>query len=200
MTRRGMNTDFLTPEELEQYGVQDAARRNILVHKTCVILDFAHIEFGSNVRIDPYCVITCKQLKLGDYIHIGSGCTLSGDARIRIGDFGGISNHSLIFTSSDDYSGRSLTNPTVPVKFTNVHTDEVSVGRHAILGARTIVLPGSNIPEGASTGAGTLVKGSLDPWMIYAGSPAVAIKPRVKDCLSLEAELRASQIVQSSLE
>lgn len=189
----GLNTSFLSPEELEQYGVKDAAQRRILVHRTCVILDFSSIFFGTNVRIDPYCVITCKSLKLGDYVHVSSACAFSGGANITVGDFSAISHQSLIFTSSDDYSGRALSNPMVPNEYSNVHTADVSISRHVILGARTTVLPGLSIGEGAATGAGTLVRRNLDPWMIYVGAPASPMKEREKDCLMLEKELRTAQ-------
>ena len=55
--------------------------RNILVHRTCVILDFARIRFGRNIRIDPFCIITCAELHLGDYIHIGADGTFGGTAQ-----------------------------------------------------------------------------------------------------------------------
>ena len=190
MARKSLNAGFLTSSELNALGVENAAQRNILIHKTCVVLDFDRLRIGSNVRIDPFCVITCKQLTLGSYIHVGSGCSFSGSARIEIEDFSTLSHHCMVFSSSDDYSGRSMTNPMVPAEYTDVHTEDVSVRRHTILGARSILLPGATVKEGASTGAGTLVKGTLDPWTIYTGSPAKPLKPRSRQCLALEKKMR----------
>ncbi|APG45519.1 acyltransferase [Phaeobacter porticola] len=197
MARRSLNSGFLTPEALATLGVENSAERNILIHSTCVVLDFDCIRFGSNIRIDPYCTLTCKDLKLGNFIHIAGGSTLSGAGRITIDDFAGISNHCLIFSSSDDYSGAALTNPTVPSKFTNVRTEDIHIHKHVILGARSVVLPGAQLREGASVGANTLVKRELAPWTVYAGVPAVAIRPRKQDCLRLEAELRAELAEQN---
>jgi galactoside O-acetyltransferase len=189
--RESLNADFLSPQELEQKGVSDAASRNILIHRTCVVLDFARIRFGRNIRIDPFCIITCAELHLGDYIHIAAGVTFTGRGAIRMGDFSAISNQSLIYSSNDDYSGEHLTNPTVPARYTNVTSADVAFGPHALLGARCTVLPGAEIAEGVSVGVGSLIKGRLDPWTIYAGVPARPLRERSRACLALEAKLRA---------
>jgi dTDP-4-amino-4,6-dideoxy-D-glucose acyltransferase len=191
--RHSLNADFLSPDELAQKGVADAADRNILIHRTCVILDFARIRFGRNIRIDPFCIITCAELHLGDYIHIGAGSALSGRCRIVLADYSTLSHQCLIFTSSDDYSGVAMANPTVPARYTNVTSADVNVGRHALLGARCTVLPGAEISEGVSVGVGSLIKGRLDPWTIYAGVPAKPLRERSRACLALEEQLRAEE-------
>lgn len=189
--RHGLNSEFLSPEELAEKGVPDAAARNILVHRTCVIVDFARIRFGSNVRIDPYCIITCAELHLGDFIHIAAGVSFTGRGVIRMADFSAISNQSLIYSSNDDYSGEYLTNPMVPERFTNVTSADISFGGHSLLGARCTVLPGADIAEGVSVGVGSLIKSRLEPWTIYAGVPAKALRDRSRRCLSLEKQLQA---------
>lgn len=192
--RHGLNSDFLSVEELAQKGVPDAGARNILVHRSCVILDFARIRFGRNIRIDPFCVITCAELYLGDYIHIGAGSSLSGGCKVQLGDFTTLSHQCLVFTSSDDYSGEALANPTVPERFTNVSSADINFGPHALLGARCTVLPGAEIAEGVSVGVGSLIKGPLDPWTIYAGVPAKPLRERSRACLAHEAQLRAEAV------
>ena len=91
-----------------------------------------------------------------------------------------------------------MANPMVPPRFTNVHVEDVYLGSHVILGARTTVLPGSKVGEGACTGAGSLVKGNLAPWTLHAGVPATPIRERKRDCLILEAELLASTSAQQN--
>lgn len=191
--RHSLNAGFLSPEELADKGVPDAAERNILIHSTCVIVDFARISLSRNVRIDPYCVMTCARLELGRNIHVSSGVSFSGGGTVRLGDFSTISNQCLIFTSSDDYSGAFMANPTVPSRFTAVDTRDVTFGRHALLGARCTVLPGAVIGEGTSVGVGALIKGRLEDWTIYVGSPARPLRARSRGLLALEAELHAEE-------
>ena len=63
---------------------------------------------------------------------------------------------------------------------------EVSVRRHVIIGAGSIIFPGVDVAEGCSVGAMSLVHKSTEPWGIYLGNPARRIKDRKKDLLELE--------------
>lgn len=193
MTAHRLNANFLSPEQLEAFGVPNADKRNILIHSTAIIVDFAEIQLGDNIRIDPYVVISCRKLVLGNHIHIATACGIFGSATIRIGDFSGISGHTLIYSSTDDFSGKSLTGPTVPSEFLQVEDSEVELGRHCLVGAQSILLPGSNLDDGAAVGSASLVKGALPAWTISAGVPAKPIKDRARDCLDLEIALRNSK-------
>ena len=66
---------------------------------------------------------------------------------------------------------------------------KVYIGKHAILGTGTTVLPGGELGEGSVSGANSLVKKPLEPWGIYAGSPCKKIKDRSKKCLKLGKEI-----------
>jgi len=65
-----------------------------------------------------------------------------------MGDFSGLSAGCRIVTGSDDFLGGGLTNPTVPVEYTNVKKSFVCIERHAILGTNVVILPGVTIGEG----------------------------------------------------
>lgn len=193
MTSRRLNAEFLTPAQLEEFGVENAAARQILIHSTAVIVNFDHIRFGRNIRIDPYAVLSCADLQFGDNIHVATGVGIFGAAAVRFEDFSNISAHSLVYSSNDDYSGAAMIGPTLPKAYTNVTSAPVRIGRHAIIGARSMVLPGSVVHEGAATGAGTLIKGELPPWTISVGAPARVVRQRLKDCLDLEARFLAER-------
>ena len=189
MTAHSLNAGFLSAGDLDALGVRDAKKRNIRIHSTAVIVNFDNIHFGENIRIDPYVVISCSNLIVGNHVHIATGCGFFGSASITMGDFSGISAHGLIYSTSDDYSGRSLTNPTVPTEFLETIHDDVVIGRHCIIGARATILPGCILGEGAAVGSAALVLGALPPWTISVGIPAKPIKPRARDCLEREVAL-----------
>jgi putative colanic acid biosynthesis acetyltransferase WcaF len=54
------------------------------------------------------------------------------------------------------------------------------VGAYSWICARASVLPGINIGEGAVLGLGAVATRDLEPWAVYAGSPAVKVKERAR--------------------
>jgi galactoside O-acetyltransferase len=96
-----------------------------------------------------------------------------------------------VFTGNDDYGGSCLTGPTVPAPFRIPVRSRVHIGKHVVVGANSVILPGVVLGEGVVVGAQSLVKESCEPWTVYAGTPARAIRPRPKEkILELEAALR----------
>lgn len=111
---------------------------------------------------------------------------LSAGAGITLHDFSGLSQGVKIYSKTDDYSGKYLTNPTVDADYTGVSSGEVTLGRHVIIGSGTVILPKVTIGEGASVGALSLVTKSLPEWGMYFGAPAKKIKDRKKKLLEVE--------------
>lgn len=182
------NVGFFTEHELSGFGFKKLGR-NISIAKNCTIIGLHNISIGDNVRIDGYSTIVAAGdgfLNLGSFIHIGSYSLLSAGAGITMNDFSGISQGVRIYSKTDDYSGEHLTNPTVPARYTGVKFGKVVLGRHAIIGSGTVILPNVTIGEGSSVGAQSLVTKNLAEWGVYFGSPAKRIKNRKKNLLDLE--------------
>lgn len=122
-------------------------------------------------------------------MHIAPLCLVAGgEMGILMDDFSGLAYHVQIFSQSDDYTGRTLTNPTIPAKYKLEKKKAVCIGRHVIIGAGSMVFPGVNIAEGCAVGAMSLVNKSTEPWGVYLGNPARRVKSRKKDLLELENE------------
>jgi acetyltransferase-like isoleucine patch superfamily enzyme len=150
-------------------------------------LDKSHLmSIGHRSRIDDFCAIS-GYVTIGSNVHIAvhSSITASLD-EIVLSDFSGLAFSCHVFSSSDDYSGESLTNPTIPIAYKSVKSSPVFLGRHVILGAGTIVFPGTTIGDGCSFGAGSVVNRNAEPWGVYVGIPARRIKERSKNLLTLE--------------
>jgi serine acetyltransferase len=189
-----INGRFLNEDELRTIGVRDVGQ-NVAVHETCVLVGLETLRLGSNVRIDPFCVVSTigGWAEIGDFVHVGSHCVIAAGAGVRLEDFAGLSAGVRIFSRSDDYSGDFLTNPTVPPQFTAPPpAGPVHLGRHVIVGAGATLLPEVHIGEGAAIGAGALVNRSLAPWGVYAGAPARRIRERSRKLLDYEAQLKAA--------
>jgi len=181
---------FLSEEKLKSLGLASCGK-NVLISEKSSIYNAGKIKIGNNVRIDDFCVISAGHggIELGNYVHIAVYVSILGAGKIRISDFVGCSARVAIYSSNDDYSGKYLTNPTVPVKYTNVEHKDVVIEKHVLVGAGSIILPGVTISEGASVGALSLVNQDLASYNIYAGSPIRKIKERSRDLLEKEREL-----------
>jgi acetyltransferase-like isoleucine patch superfamily enzyme len=176
---------YLTEIELQKFGFKTLGK-NVKISDKASVYNPEKIEIGDHSRIDDFCVISGK-IKLGRYVHIAPFCLVAGgDKGIQMDDFSGLAYQVQIFSQSDDYTGRSLTNPTVPSKYKKETKRFVHLAKHVIVGAGSIVFPGVYLAEGCSVGAMTLVSKSTEPWGIYVGNPAKRVKERKKTLLDLE--------------
>lgn len=176
---------YYTEDDLIEMGFKHVGK-NVKVSKKASIYNHEDIILGDNCRIDDFCVLSGK-IKLGRNVHIAVFCNLAGgEEGIEMEDFSGLAYFCNVFTRSDDYSGGTLTNPTVPNEYKNVTKAPVHIGRHVIVGTFSTIFPGVDVREGCSIGAYSLVTKSTKPWTIYFGIPAKPIKERKKDLLILE--------------
>ena len=183
---------FLNHTELQEFGFRSLGR-NVRVSTRAAIYNPELISLGDNSRIDDFCVVA-GNVTLGRNVHIAVFCNLAGGkAGIHMDDFSGLAYGCHIIAQSDDYSGNTMTNPTVPMEYKSEVVAPVKIGRHAILGTTSVVLPGVEIGEGAASGAGTIFNRSVEPWTIYVGAPARKIKARKRALLQFEDRYIASE-------
>ena len=184
------NQGYFESEELCKFGFKNVGY-NVKIAKNATIIGLNNISLGSNIRIDSSVVIVAYSgtLTLGNYIHIGSGCYLGCSGGVTLSDFSGLSQGVHIYSASDDYTGVSLTNPTIPHTYLKVKAAPVILGKHVIVGSGCVILPGVIIGEGSCVGALSLVTKVLGEWGVYFGAPAKKIKGRSKTILKLEQEL-----------
>jgi len=182
---------FYKSSELKTCGFKSVGK-NVQIHNSLIIHGFENISIGDNVRIDPFVnIIASDVIEIGSYVHIGAFSLLSASNPIIMEDFAGLSQGVKIYTHSADYSGESLTNPTVPKIYKQTSdAGSVILRKHVIIGAGAVILPNLEVGTGCSVGALSLVNKSLHPWGVYAGIPARHIKNRSKKLLQLESKLK----------
>ncbi len=183
---------FLKKEDIEKIGFKKVGD-NVLISDKAVFYYPELIEIGNNVRIDDFCILSGKII-FHDYIHIGAySHILSGrNSVIEFNDFSAMSFNSTVFTKTDDYLGEYICSPMVPDKYRRITEKSVIFGRHANIGAGTIVFPGADISEGVAVGAMSLIVRKTKAWKIYSGNPAKAVCGREKNILQLEENFRKS--------
>ena len=184
-----IGSNFYSDDELKSFKFKSLGK-NVKIKKNVAIYFVENITIKDNVRIDDNTVIVASNnsTTIGNYVHIASNCYIAASEGLKMEDFSGLAPGVNIFTGSDDYSGKKLTNPTVDRKYIGGKSGEVVLGRHVIIGSNSVILPGVHIGEGSSVGALSLVTKSLESWGIYFGAPVKKIKSRSKKLLELERE------------
>jgi len=189
------DTPTYSADELAGLGFASCGR-DVRISRRASFHGAARIHLGHHVRIDDFVVLSAGAggIHIGDYVHIAVHGSLIGAGRITVGDFANLSSRVAVYSSSDDYSGESMTNPMVPTEFTGVTHADVHIGRHAIIGTGSVVLPGADLEEGVAVGALSLVRDRCTAFGIYAGTPARRIRERSRNLLALEQQLRAREV------
>lgn len=179
--------------QLEELGVRAGLGTRVSVDAR--LFGGERIVIGRNVRIDAFCVLTSGTsgfINIGSHIHVSSGARLFGQGGISLGDFSIVSVGSTLLSASDDFSGDYLVGPLFDETYTNVTEETIELGTYAAIGANSVVLPGVHLNEGAVLGACSMATASLDPWTIYAGTPARPLRQRNRDIAVKAAQFSAS--------
>ena len=186
---------MLSRQAIEALGLASVGD-NIQISDKASFYGATRMALGNNVRIDDFCVLSAGAggIEIGDNVHIAVYSSLIGAGRITLSDFCNISSRVAIYSSNDDYSGATMTNPTVPSEFTGVAHADVFVGKHVIVGSGSVILPGVTLEEGVAVGALSLVHKRCEAFGIYTGNPARRIKERKRDLLELQQKFMAGKV------
>jgi putative colanic acid biosynthesis acetyltransferase WcaF len=129
--------------------------------------------FGA--KLGPHCLIYPKSkvwapwnLVCEDVVTAGDGAEIYNPGLVRIGSHAIVSQDGYICGATHDYN-----DPAFPFV-----AYSMEIGPYAWICARASVGPGVNVGEGAVLGLGSVATSDLEPWTVYAGLPAVKIKPR----------------------
>ncbi|MBL8492565.1 MAG: acyltransferase [Rhodocyclaceae bacterium] len=179
-----------TEEELRHRGIGYVGR-GVRLSRLASLHNPSRIRIGDYSRIDDFCVLSAGEggISIGRNVHVAVYTSLIGAGPITVEDFANLSSRVAIYSSNDDYSGATMTNPTVPAEFKSVTNGPVRVGRHVIVGSGSVVLPNVTLHEGAVIGALSLANRDCDSFWIYAGVPARRLKERSRKLLQEEVRM-----------
>ncbi len=144
---------FFDKKDLQYCG------ENVIIGKTVRIRHPKKVSIGDNVIIDDFTYIS-GNLVIGDYVHIAASCTLSASqSKITMKEFSGLSSGCRVYAGSSNYIKGCLDLPTIPSEYAfGTIYDEVFLDRFCLIGANSIILPGTILPEGIACGAGLTLK------------------------------------------
>jgi len=137
------------------------------------------IVVGAGSLIDSFVKVKCAggtgDVQIGKQSYINSGCVIYTGNGVTIGDHVLIAANCTLAPVNHEFRRRDqliIEQRFQPTKGGIVIEDD------AWLGAGTVVLDGAHVGRGAVVGAGSLVRGQLEPYGIYAGNPLQKIGSR----------------------
>ena len=178
-------TSFYSDEELQELGLGSVGR-GVLLSRHAQLYSSATIHLGDHTRVDDFCILS-GNIRVGRYCHVAAGGYMfSGGAKIALGDYVVLSSRVTIYAASDDFLGDSLMlNPSIRTPLRKTIEKDVILESFASIGTNALLLPGATLAEGTVLGAMSLLKKTTEPWSVYAGTPAVLVKPRSRKMKSL---------------
>jgi len=127
-------------------------------------------------RYGPYMyaprLIVGRQFSGSDALHIACAFSVEIGDDVLVGSKVHITDHNHGLYQGGD----GECSPSVPPAIRPLHGAPVRIGNRVFLADGVVVLPGSDIGDGAIVGANSVVRGRLDPDTIYVGCPARAVK------------------------
>lgn len=133
------------------------------------------ISIGKNCYIGDWVVINTYggDITIGDNVSINYFCVLYGHGGLTIGNDCRIAAHTVIVPTEHNYSRKDI----LIRKQKNSHRG-IALGNDVWVGSNVTILDGSNVSDGCVIGANSVVKGIMDSYGIYVGSPAKKVKER----------------------
>jgi putative colanic acid biosynthesis acetyltransferase WcaF len=108
-------------------------------------------------------------LEMGEFSFLGPNVNCYSMDRITVGDYALVSQGAHICAGSHDISDPNF----------QLISKPIIIEPQAWVAAEAFVGPGVVVGEGAVLGARGVAFKSLEPWTVYAGNPAQALKKRV---------------------
>lgn len=133
---------------------------------------------GSHIAIDKgvYCTVNAN---IGSYTHISPYVTIIGGSKSSFSCEGvnNIMAGARLICGSDRFDDSGLFGALIPEKLKGRQIIKpIIMKRFSNIGTNSIILPGSILEEGVLIAAGSLFYGKSEPWTVYKGNPAIAVK------------------------
>lgn len=151
------------------------------IHPTARVSPLADIEdsvrgsrivIGENVVIDSFVKIKpaggSGDVVIGAGSIVNSGCVLYTGNGIRIGSGVAIAANCTFAPVDHEFSDRHR-----PIREQGFRPSKggITIGDDVWIGANCVFLDGAVIGDGCVVGAGSLVRGLLEPYRVYGGQP-----------------------------
>lgn len=130
--------------------------------------------FGCKIKGRPFIAPTARiyapwLLEIGHHSCLATRSEVYNLGPVKIGERTTIAQYAYICNGTHD-----MCTPVMPLLVGNIE-----IGNDVFIGAKSLLLPGVIIGDGAVVGAGAVVTKDVEPWTVVGGNPAKFLKKRV---------------------
>lgn len=137
------------------------------------------VEIGANSVIDAFVKIKTVggdgDIVIGKNVYLNSGIVIYSGNGIKIGDNCLIAANCTFAATNHEFADP---NKLIREQGFKPSRGGITLGNDVWVGANSVLLDGTEIGEGAVVAAGSVVRGKLEPYGVYAGSPASKVGHR----------------------
>lgn len=135
---------------------------------------------GNSVAWAPCCIgegtVTGSDCSIGALAHIGRNVTLGNGCRIQGSAY--IADECQLLDGVFIGPNATVLNDKYPPSGNKKQWQPVTIGRHAVVGGGSTILPGCDMGEYSVLGAGSTLTKPLPKHEVWAGNPAVFMMSR----------------------
>lgn len=149
----------------------------VRVSENCRFTLPSQVSLGHRVVLEPnstFKLVSDKaRIDIEDYAFVGRGCLFDISGELSIGKGTLLAPDCFVVDHNHGVAAGEMiwTQPCV--------YKPVTIGSDVWLGARSVILPGVHIGDGAVVAAGAVVTKSVEPMTIVAGVPAKFVRDRI---------------------
>ncbi|AHM58657.1 acyl transferase [Flammeovirgaceae bacterium 311] len=126
-------------------------------------------NIGEGVVIKPGVNIKFPwRLTIGNWVWIGERVWIDNLVEVSIGDHVCISQGTMLLTGNHNYKKQTF----------DLMVDPIVIENGCWIGAKSTVCPGIVCGSHSVLAVGSIATASLEPWTIYQGNPAKAVRTR----------------------
>jgi len=152
---------------------------HVVIDDQCVLdakgQDNQGITIGDGVFLGRNTILNCKNgdIVLEDNVNIGFHCTIFSASRVRVGADELIAAYCYLVGGTHRFD-----DPSVPVLHQGRTSEGIDIGPGGWLGAHITVFDGVRVGKHAVIGAGSVVNRNVPDYAVAAGIPAKVLKQR----------------------
>ena len=139
-------------------------------HKNIFIGDWCWID--SQVKLEAL----IGEIRIGKRVHVASQVIIGAREPVIIDDYAAIAAGAKIYSNSEvPKDGLHMSGPMIPEAMKAYSSQRIFIGKDALVGCNSVLLPGASLKEGAILGAQSMLKETIPAWEIWGGVPAKLI-------------------------